>query len=242
MAKPQTEHGYIRIANELLMALNKYRLSGEEWLILVSVLRKTYGYNKKEDTISLSQFEEMTGIARSSIVRAIKKLEEKNVIVKTKAKTNKYKINKNYDTWKPGHQNVTSKGSYQMVNKGVTKRLPKGVTKRLHTKDNIKDNNKDKIQKTHKSPYKKNTPPTEKNKPNDEQIEAICVRFKVSHEFVEQKWQRIIEYCRKNNKTYADYYLTLNNWVRRDLESVLLKGGGKKNVRRGIVGYTEKGN
>lgn len=144
MAKPQVEHGYIRIANELFMALNSYRLSGEEWLILISILRKTYGYNKKQDSISLSQFVEMTSLLRPNVIRAINKLEEKNVIIKTKGKVNNYRINKDYDSWTPSIKKDTSK---QVVSKkimGSIKKDNKVVSKKIHTKDNIKDN----IQKT----------------------------------------------------------------------------------------------
>src|SRR3990167_9144794 len=51
---PQLEDGYIRIANEIVDKLISYRISGEEWQILLVVLRKTYGFHKKEDHTSIS--------------------------------------------------------------------------------------------------------------------------------------------------------------------------------------------
>ena len=74
MANPQCENGHVDIANEIVEALARYRLSGEEWQVLLVVLRKTYGFHKKEDEIPLSQFEKMTGMYRANVVRAIKKL------------------------------------------------------------------------------------------------------------------------------------------------------------------------
>ena len=82
MASPQIENGYTRIANEIMEALAKVRIPGEARQVLDAVFRKTYGWNKREDKISLSQFEKMTGLARPSICRAIKKLLIMNIIEK----------------------------------------------------------------------------------------------------------------------------------------------------------------
>jgi len=79
---PQIEDGYVKIADELAEAFARYRISGEEWQVLWAILRKTYGWNKKEDWISLSQFQELTGIKRPNIIRALKKLIQKNIVIK----------------------------------------------------------------------------------------------------------------------------------------------------------------
>lgn len=55
MASPQTEDGYTAIANEIMEALIAAELSGQEFRIALLVIRKTYGFKKKEDAISLSQ-------------------------------------------------------------------------------------------------------------------------------------------------------------------------------------------
>ena len=82
MANPQKENGYTAIANELMEALARTRISGEATQVLCVILRKTYGYQKKEDAISLSQFEEATGIKKPEVVRALAKLQMMNVIGK----------------------------------------------------------------------------------------------------------------------------------------------------------------
>src|SRR3990167_6916485 len=81
VANPQLTDGYLKIANPIISALQKIRISGEEWQILLVVLRQTYGYNKKEDAISLGQFSKYTGIKRPNIARAIKKLLSKKITV-----------------------------------------------------------------------------------------------------------------------------------------------------------------
>src|SRR3990167_4577653 len=84
---PQLEDGYIRIANEIVDKLISYRISGEEWQILLVVLRKTYGFHKKEDHISLSQFQKYTGLKRPNVIRGIKKLVAKKILGSIKKDT-----------------------------------------------------------------------------------------------------------------------------------------------------------
>jgi len=102
MENPQIENGYTKIANELLEALAKYRIPGEQRQCLDVILRKTYGYNKKQDSIALSQFVEMTGLKKPTVVRAIQGLLSKNLIYVIK-KDNKpahiYEFNKHYKQW-----------------------------------------------------------------------------------------------------------------------------------------------
>lgn len=111
MANPQKEDGYTAIANELMDALAKIRISGEARQVLDVIFRKTYGYNKKEDMISLSQFSAATGISKSHIIRATKKLTEMNIIISKKGNRQivKYRINKNFELWNPLPKKETSK-------------------------------------------------------------------------------------------------------------------------------------
>ena len=60
MANPQKENGYTAIANEIMEALCRHRIPGEDRQVLDVIFRKTYGFNKIEDYISLSQFVDMT--------------------------------------------------------------------------------------------------------------------------------------------------------------------------------------
>lgn len=77
---PQVEDGYVRIANELfeaiLLKLNSYR----NIKIVLAIVRKTYGYNKKEDDITISQIAEITGIHRNHVGVALRNLEQMRVI------------------------------------------------------------------------------------------------------------------------------------------------------------------
>ena len=107
MANPQKENGYTAIANELLEELIKYRFPLHTVVplnICLFVIRKTYGYRKKEDVISLTQFQEGIGEKnRTNLVYWLNYLVQAQILVKTpinKMKI-KYKLNKDYEQWKP---------------------------------------------------------------------------------------------------------------------------------------------
>ena len=137
MSNPQLENGFTKLANEIIEKFCKFRVSGEEWMVLWVILRKTYGFNKKEDAISLSQFAVMTDLKRPSIIRALKKLVTKKLLLIDKSATslgNKYTFNKHFDTW------VSFTKKLQGVTKELTivdKKANEVVTKKLHTKETL---------------------------------------------------------------------------------------------------------
>jgi len=108
MGNPQLEDGFTRIANELLEALCNIRIPGEARQIFDLIMRKTYGFNKKEDRIPLSQFAQFTGIKKPNVKRAINKLIKMNLVIKKdKNKAAIYSINKHYLSWKPLSKKIT---------------------------------------------------------------------------------------------------------------------------------------
>jgi len=101
MASPQRENGHIDIANEIAEALAKTQLSGYESRILWVILRKTYGWHKKEDAISITQFQKATGLDRRNIFRTLKKLEDRKIVVKNdNSFIKKWAFQKDYERWK----------------------------------------------------------------------------------------------------------------------------------------------
>src|SRR5579871_1338405 len=69
-------------------------LSGAEFKVLLYIARRTYGFGKESDTISLNQIaqgiikrdgtslDRGTGVSRMSVTRALKVLEERGVILR----------------------------------------------------------------------------------------------------------------------------------------------------------------
>ena len=137
----QIENGnYTRIVNKVIDELVKIPLLGAEFAICFFVIRKTYGYNKKEDEISLTQFEAGTGRSRPTVVKALKNLQLGNILklVKkgdSKMSSNIWTFNKYCDTWK------VVKTSKLVKDRTATskEKLKKLVKIPLHTKDNTKE-------------------------------------------------------------------------------------------------------
>lgn len=105
MASPQVENGHTRIANEILEHLIQIPFKGCELAIVLFILRKTYGFHKTEDEISISQFEAGLSRSRQTIVTALKNLQLVNIarLVKrghSRNCSNLWAFNKDYDTWK----------------------------------------------------------------------------------------------------------------------------------------------
>jgi phage replication O-like protein O len=101
MANPQVEEGYTRIANEIMDALCRCHPGGSEGQVLWAIIRKTYGWNKQADKISISQLCDMTDLARRTVIYALQNLEAKNMITikRRENETNIIAFNKDYDKW-----------------------------------------------------------------------------------------------------------------------------------------------
>ena len=103
MAKPQIENGYTKIANEILEVVQHFKFTVNEMKLIMCIWRFTYGFQRKEHEMSLSFFEQHTGLTRGRVNKSLKDLKENNVIFVQKGnakKSNSYSFNKNYDEWK----------------------------------------------------------------------------------------------------------------------------------------------
>lgn len=164
MSNPQTEDGYTRIANELLDAIVQFDFGKRQYAVVLAVIRKTYGYNRKSDALSITQISEMTNLPRPHVSSAITELVSMNVFTKSNENGRLVRgqfvaeigINKNYKSWVSVTKTVTTNKQerrYQnslSVTESVTEKvLPKrykGVTKTvqkvLPKQDTHKDNTK----------------------------------------------------------------------------------------------------
>jgi phage replication O-like protein O len=82
MTTPQIENGFTMIANELLETILGGGFSLHEQSVILTVIRKTYGYGKKEDDMSAAQIGAMCGVARQHVTSALNALAARNVISK----------------------------------------------------------------------------------------------------------------------------------------------------------------
>ncbi|MBT2727866.1 replication protein [Bacillus sp. ISL-75] len=101
MADVQPEHGYTRIAHEILEYMAKIKLSPTQYRILFLVWRYTYGFNRKEHDLSLSFLSEGTGCDKRQIQRELTGLENKKIIFQNikNGAYRKISFNKNYEQW-----------------------------------------------------------------------------------------------------------------------------------------------
>lgn len=151
MDELQVENGnFTRIVNPLIEELIKIPFKGCELAVALFIIRKTYGFQKKEDEISLTQFQEGLQRARSTINLALKTLQLVGVVklVKRgniKGASNIWIINKYHTQW-----------NLVRLNKLVRQKRKPSMTERqnlvgavIHTKETNKRNTKEKEQSSH---------------------------------------------------------------------------------------------
>lgn len=82
---------YTQIPNAIfdLMADKDAGLTEKELKILLAIARKTFGWHKKRDKISLSQLEQMTSMSRVSVVAGIKAAIDRGIVRQTPDATDK---------------------------------------------------------------------------------------------------------------------------------------------------------
>ncbi|WP_241253981.1 replication protein [Proteus vulgaris] len=92
-----TDDGYTRIANELLESLSCCNLTVRQLRVMLTIIRKTYGFGKKVDRISDSQLADVSGLSRQNVNKAKKELISMNYLI---LEGNKIGVNKEVSAWK----------------------------------------------------------------------------------------------------------------------------------------------
>ena len=91
-----TDKGYTKIPNKIIEAAIRYDLTSLEWVALMYVIRKTYGWRKESDTISVRKIANDTGHDARALRRAVGKLVSKGIVTVTShgaGKINSMRIN-----------------------------------------------------------------------------------------------------------------------------------------------------
>lgn len=215
MVNPQLENGYISVATEIVDKLCSYHMSGNEWMIIWVVLRKTWGWHKKEDAISLTQFQKLTGLSRPSVSEALTKLVGKKVLVvgKKVLGTQVYSFNKVFSRWVVGKKVLV--GFSVQASRVFGQTL---VPKKVHTKDT---NTKDTIQKIERVAL---------SQLNDSHFEPIAQRYNVPIEFVRSKYDDMVNWAESNGKQKKDWIATLRNWVKKDAVQIRKEHHAKSKI------------
>lgn len=77
----ELEEGYTKLANALLDTLLKADITLHQQKVMLTIIRKTYGFNKKLDRITNTQIAEMTGIPATRVCTAKNKLLERKFLL-----------------------------------------------------------------------------------------------------------------------------------------------------------------
>lgn len=147
----QLENGnYTRIINKSLDELVKIPLLGVELAICLFVVRKTWGYNKTSDQISITQFEHGVKRSRPTVVKALKNLQLVNILqlVKvgsSKSQSSEWKFNKYYKKWTFNNPLVKPPELVKYNDPTSKEKLSQLVKIPKHTKNNTKNNIQKKV-------------------------------------------------------------------------------------------------
>ena len=85
---------YTKIPNDYLEWLCTQNLESSDFRVILFVFRKTIGWNKESDKISISQFMVGTNCCRRAVINSVERLVSSNALVREKdrGKTNTYRL------------------------------------------------------------------------------------------------------------------------------------------------------
>ena len=133
---------YTKVPNEVFIIVKFMKPSS--YIVLTHIVRKTIGFNKGSDGISISQFVEATGLSKRQVINSIAELKKLKVINITR-QTQK-NGGKSYNRYKLNLKGITTlvqnlhKGGADNA-QGVVQNLHKGSADNAHTKENNTKNN-----------------------------------------------------------------------------------------------------
>ena len=202
--RTSVEYQFTPIPSEALERLAAVKLTGREFRIILAVMRKTWGWSKEKDKISMSQFARFTGIDRRKCHIILTSLIKQKIIKKTVAangdrKIINYSFNEVYAEWKLLPPMGTKAKRKVVAANGDTMLPPKGTKlspPAAHTID--KDRNlstesgeapPEILKSQGASPYTG----------TDDGMTSICTRCGKEAETVLQNGERLCIYCFKKD-------------------------------------------
>jgi replicative DNA helicase len=108
---PQKENGHIRINNDVFDSLYKINYNYTSTLpIVLFILRKTWGWDKKVDKVTGQQIQDNTPYHKRAVIRGLREAEMRRILIieRQLGKPNKILFNKYFDTWITSVIRVTS--------------------------------------------------------------------------------------------------------------------------------------
>lgn len=222
---PQVEDGYTKIANELLDKIINIDFTKRQYKILLTIIRKTYGFNKTSDDISRTQIVELTGLKNPHVTTTIQELLTMNVLIVDSGKYAKnYRINKYYDTWRITETVTITKtvtitetvtDSYQNGNNSLPKQYPQKTTTKENTKENIAI-----TLKTYLDNCKQEN---KKAIPDNSIVFKNAEKLKIPEELIHLCWLKFKDSHIEKKKKYKDWESAFNNCVKDNWYKIWFK-------------------
>jgi phage replication O-like protein O len=114
---PELNDKFTQIPNELLITLARAQMqgliTGRERSVIDFIIRNTYGYHKESNTLRTSFIAKELETTLSNISKILKRLEEKNIIIRDGSEIT---INKHYQEWResklPYHKSKLFRGKF----------------------------------------------------------------------------------------------------------------------------------
>ncbi len=199
-------------------ALAKIRIPGQARQVLDVILRKTYGWHKKEDHISLSQFEIATGLKRSNVCQSIKFLEKINIIYRGSPQKHTtqspktyyqniqvYGFQKDFEKWMPVPKKLPSPNNHT---KGSPNNHTKIVPNSIHTKEK-----KETIQKKIHGEF-------QNVKLFEAEYQKLFETF--GNIGTKERIETLSQYIASKGKKYSSHYATILSWERKNPKPITL--------------------
>ena len=224
MANPQLSNGYTKIANELLEAICRLNISGNEMRILLYIIRRTYGFNKSYSEISLSEISAAVEIRREHIQKALKKLSAKKIIelhIHCGTKSQTISIVKNYEEWivKTCATCLLQKSATvaENCNTTVAEIGNSTVAENCNTTvAEIGNSTFKEIFKEKKERVKERTPRGDYGNVflSDDEINKLNQDYGADN--IRTYIQKVDNYVQSKGRPYSDYAATLRSWLDKD--------------------------
>jgi phage replication O-like protein O len=133
MTKSELSTGYVPLPSSVYEAFARTQFSGHERRVLDVIIRKTLGWNKLSDVVSMSQFVNATGLTKSEVCHAVDKLKKRNVIGRVVVKIHnaplaRYSFNQEFGEWHSLEKTTT-----------LEKSTKKPLEKSTHTISTLKE-------------------------------------------------------------------------------------------------------
>lgn len=237
MQKPQLEDGFTRIANELFEAVLVYGFTQRQLVVWLAILRKTYGYGKKEDDMSASQIGLLCNIKRNHVTETIGQLAKMGAITKRQGVYGLILgVNKDYKKWSKtepvGSPDLGLVPNQDSPNSGLAKVVPiRDATspnsgqvdspKSGHTKENLSKETKQKKSPAREILFDEWLDQCKsdgvKPIPEDHAVFAYAEKIDLPIDFVRLCWLEFkSRFSGESKKKYTDWGAAFGNYVRKN--------------------------